>query len=83
MTGIIFAAAVVAVTGIIVGIGLGIFGEKFKVEVDPREAAIREALPGNNCGGCGFPGCDGAAKAINEGTAPASVCPLAHVAVGI
>ena len=48
MTGIIFAAAVVAVTGIIVGIGLGIFGEKFKVEVDPREAAIREALPGNN-----------------------------------
>ena len=58
MNPIIIAAAVVAVTGIIVGIGLGIFGEKFKVEVDEREAAIREALPGNNCGGCGYPGCD-------------------------
>ncbi|MFR6563032.1 MAG: (Fe-S)-binding protein [Eubacterium ventriosum] len=20
---------------------------------------MREALPGNNCGGCGYPGCDG------------------------
>ena len=53
MNPIIIAAAVVAVTGIIVGIGLGVFGEKFKVEVDEREAAIREALPGNNCGGGG------------------------------
>ena len=67
ITAIIIAAAVIAITGIIVGIGLGLFGEKFKVEVDEREAAIREALPGNNCGGCGYPGCDGCAKAINEG----------------
>ncbi len=29
MTAIMIAAAVVAVTGIIVGFGLGIFGEKF------------------------------------------------------
>ena len=57
-------------------IGLGRFGEKFKVEVDEREAAIREALPGNNCGGCGYPGCDGCAKAINEGNAPVNACPV-------
>ena len=51
---IVMAAAVIAVVGIVVGIGLGLFGEKFKVEVDEKELAIREELPGNNCGGCGF-----------------------------
>ena len=54
ITAILIAAAVIAVAGIIVGIGLGLFGEKFKVEVDEKEVAIREELPGNNCGGCGF-----------------------------
>ncbi len=81
-TMIIISAAVVAVVGIVVGFGLGIFGEKFKVEIDEREAAIREELPGNNCGGCGFPGCDGLAKAINEGRAPANACPVGGAPVG-
>ena len=76
VTAIIIAAALIGIVGIIVGFGLGIFGEKFQVEVDEREAAIREVLPGNNCGGCGYPGCDGCAKAINEGTAPITACPV-------
>ncbi|MDO4488094.1 MAG: RnfABCDGE type electron transport complex subunit B [Eubacteriales bacterium] len=76
ITLILIAAAVVAATGIVVGLGLGIFGEKFKVEVDEREAAVRACLPGNNCGGCGYPGCDGLAKAINEGRAPVNACPV-------
>ena len=41
ITAILIAAAVIAVAGIIVGIGLGLFGEKFKVEVDEKEVAIR------------------------------------------
>lgn len=73
---IIISAAVVAITGIVVGLGLGVFGEKFKVEIDEREAAVRSCLPGNNCGGCGYPGCDGLAKAINEGKAPVNACPV-------
>ena len=44
ITAILIAAAVIAVAGIIVGIGLGLFGEKFKVEVDEKEVAIREEL---------------------------------------
>ena len=64
ITAILIAAAVIAVAGIIVGIGLGLFGEKFKVEVDEKEVAIREELPGNNCGGCGFAGCRGMADAL-------------------
>ncbi|MDO5036085.1 MAG: Fe-S cluster domain-containing protein [Porphyromonas sp.] len=37
--------------------------KKFHVEEDPRIADVNEALPGANCGGCGFPGCAGFAKA--------------------
>ena len=53
ITGIIVAAVVVGCVGIILGFFLGIAGEKFKVETDPREDAILEFLPGNNICGCG------------------------------
>ena len=69
ITGVIIAAIVVGVVGILVGVLLGVASEKFAIEVDPREIAVREALPGNNCGGCGYPGCDGLAKAIACGEA--------------
>ncbi len=74
MTSIIIAASVVGVTGIIIGIFLGVSGEKFKVEVDEKEIRVREALPGNNCGGCGYAGCDALAKAIAKGEAPVTAC---------
>ena len=78
MTGVIIAAAIVGGTGIIIGLFLGISGEKLKVEVDEKEVAVREALPGNNCGGCGYPGCDGLAKAIAKGEAPATSSPVCY-----
>ena len=77
VTAIIFAAAVVGGTGLVVGILLGIASEAFKVPVDEKEVAVRSCLPGNNCGGCGFPGCDGLAKAIASGEAPVNACPVA------
>ena len=40
MNSIIIAAVVIAAVGIIVGVGLGLFGAKFKVEVDEKEEAI-------------------------------------------
>ena len=39
----------------------------FGVKEDERAAAIRDCLPGANCGACGFSGCDGYAKALSEG----------------
>ena len=75
-TGILIAAGIVGGTGILIGLFLGIAGEKLKVEVDEKEVAVREALPGNNCGGCGFAGCDGLAAAIAKGEAPANGCPV-------
>lgn len=73
---IVIAAAVVSVVGILAGILLGVASEKFKVEVDEKEVAVRELLPGNNCGGCGYPGCDGLAAAIAKGEAKANGCPV-------
>lgn len=74
--GILAAAAVVAVTGIVIGVLLGVAGKFFEVEVDEKELAVRELLPGNNCGACGFAGCDAMAKAIAEGNAPVNGCPV-------
>ena len=57
MSAVILAIAVVGGVGLFVGIFLGIAAIRFKVEVDEKEEAVLAALPGNNCGGCGFPGC--------------------------
>lgn len=79
--GILVAAFVVGLTGIIIAVLLSFAGEKFKVEVDEKEIAVRDTLPGNNCGGCGYPGCDGLAAAIAKGEAPVSGCPVGGEAV--
>lgn len=76
VTGILIAAVIVGGTGILIGFFLGAAGEKFKVEVDEREEAILDVLPGNNCGGCGYAGCSGLAAAIVLGEAEIGACPV-------
>jgi NADPH-dependent glutamate synthase beta subunit-like oxidoreductase len=56
---------------------LGVASKLLYVKEDPRIGLIEDNLPGANCGGCGFPGCSGAAAAIVAGKAPASVCIVA------
>ncbi len=72
--GVLRAGIVVGVTGLIIGILLGIAAIKFYVETDSRVEAVRECLPGSNCGGCGFAGCDACAEAIVKGEAPINAC---------
>ena len=76
MISIIIAAAVVGVVGVLAGILLGVASEKFKVKEDEVYVKVREVLPGNNCGGCGYPGCDGLAAAIAKGEEKANACPV-------
>ncbi|MBQ3951254.1 MAG: RnfABCDGE type electron transport complex subunit B [Oscillospiraceae bacterium] len=73
---IIITTLVLTAIGLIVGVGLVFTGNKFRVEVDERETAVRECLPGNNCGACGFAGCDAMAAAIVKGEAPVNGCPV-------
>ena len=76
--GVLIATSVVAGVGLFIGLFLGVAGKVFEVEQDEREIQVRELLPGANCGGCGFPGCDGLAAAIAKGEAPANACPVAN-----
>lgn len=69
--------------GLVFGALLGYANDKFKVEVDERIPQVRNCLPGANCGGCGFAGCDAYAEAVVTGAAPANKCaPGGAVAVG-
>ena len=76
ITGIIMAAVIVGGTGLFIGIFLGLADKKLTVKVDEKEEAILGVLPGNNCGGCGYPGCSGLAAAIAKGEAPVGQCPV-------
>lgn len=74
------ATVSLSVIGLVLGGGLAFASKKFAVEIDPKEKAILDALPGANCGGCGFPGCGGLATAIFEGNAGVSDCPVGGAA---
>lgn len=69
------------IAGLVLGGGLAVASKKFAVEVDERIPLIREALPGANCGACGYPGCDGLASAIVDGTGSVNACPVGGSAV--
>ena len=82
MTAILWAALVLGGMALIFGILLDFVSRKFAVPSNPTRDAIREVLPGANCGGCGFPGCDGCADAIASGKAPVNACPVGGAEVG-
>jgi len=60
--------------GLIASILLGLASKVFYVAVDPVVLEIGEALPGANCGACGFAGCSSCAKAIAKGKANPDAC---------
>ncbi len=78
MTGVTLGLAAGTMLGmaIIMSYILGWANKKFYVEVDPRVESIIEALPGANCGGCGFVGCSEYAVAIVATDAPVNKCPV-------
>ena len=63
--------------GLLFGIILGIAAKVFAVETDPRIEQITQALPGANCGGCGYAGCANFADAVVRGAAPTNGCMVA------
>lgn len=64
---VVYSAILLGSIGFLFGMFLSVMSEKFKVEEDPTVVLILEALPGINCGACGYPGCEGYAKAIVKG----------------
>ncbi len=72
---ILKAVAAVGGIGIVFGILLAVASKIFFVKKDERLDLITEALPGANCGGCGYAGCGNLAEAILSGDAAVNSCP--------
>ncbi len=54
---------------------LGWANRAFHVPVDPRVETAAAAMPGANCGGCGYVGCGDYAEAVGKGAA-VTLCPV-------
>lgn len=80
MNFILIAVIVLGAIALVSAVVLYITSKRFAVYEDPRLETITEALPGANCGGCGFPGCGGMADALVKGADAGSIeglfCPV-------
>ena len=64
MNSIVIPIILVVAIGFVAAAILAFASKVFAVEVDETAVAIREILPGANCGGCGYAGCDDYANAL-------------------
>ena len=74
MAGVLYPVLILGALGLAFGAMLAFASIKFFVKTDERVSRIREILPGANCGGCGYPGCDGYADGIVNGGAKTNLC---------
>lgn len=76
MSGFVFSVLVLGLTGVLAALILYFVAERFKVDEDPKINLILDALPGGNCGGCGYAGCRVFAETIvkNE-SLEGMICP--------
>jgi Na+-translocating ferredoxin:NAD+ oxidoreductase subunit B len=71
---VLISVAVIGGLGLVFGIGLGIASKKLAVVPDEMLGEVIELLPGVNCGGCGYPGCNAFAKALCQGNTSIAEC---------
>ncbi len=70
------AMAALAAVGVCFGLVLSVAKIKLQVVKDPRIDLVIDALPGANCGACGFPGCAAYAEKIVAEGLDFSLCPV-------
>ncbi len=78
---ILLAAGTLAVLAVVMAVVLGWANDAFHVQVDPRIDDVANALPGANCGGCGFIGCQPYAEAVVNAGAPVDKCTVGGAGV--
>lgn len=74
MNPIILAILIVAGMGLLIGLILAIASIVMSVPDDKEKEAVLEALPGINCGVCGYPGCSEYADALVKGETTLGLC---------
>lgn len=62
--------------GVLSSIILVIAAKVMAVPTDEAFETVREVLPGANCGGCGYAGCDDYARAITQDGVKLNLCPV-------
>ena len=67
MLDILIPLLVLSAVGILCAVLLVVAAKYFSTEENSEAVALRDCLPGANCGACGFSGCDAYAKALAEG----------------
>lgn len=71
---VLIALGIVGAIGLLAALLLALVSHFFHVPENEREKKLRAALPGINCGACGYKGCDDYAAAMAAGTAKANLC---------
>ena len=71
---ILYAIGIFILLGLVFGLLLAVASKLFEVKTDPRISAIKSELPGANCGGCGYAGCEAYAEAVVKGEAKPNAC---------
>ncbi len=74
---ILIAVLSLGAIALVIAVILYAASKKFYVYEDPRIAQVNEILPQANCGGCGYPGCNGFASACVKGDSlDGMLCPV-------
>jgi len=74
---IIYTILILSIIGVFSAIILYFVAQKFKVYEDPRIDLVEAALPGANCGGCGYAGCRAFAETcVSRGNLSELFCPV-------
>jgi Na+-translocating ferredoxin:NAD+ oxidoreductase RNF subunit RnfB len=74
---ILYTVIILSLIGVFSAIILYFVAEKFKVYEDPRIGLVETALPGANCGGCGYAGCRAFAETcVNKAALTDLFCPV-------
>lgn len=78
---VLTAVAVLGGMGAVLGLVLAAADKVFAPPERIRLEQLVEALPGANCGACGYPGCAAYAQAVLDGKAPIGGCPVGKAPV--
>jgi len=72
---ILLAFIIITAMGLLLGLGLAFVAKKLAVAKNEVQEKIEAALPGANCGSCGFAGCSAYAEAIStDKNTPLNLC---------
>ncbi len=77
MNMILIAVLALGAIAAVIAVVLYVASKTFEVDEDPRIAQVAAVLPQANCGGCGYPGCNGFADAcVKAKTLDGKLCPV-------